>query len=460
MMWQVKAGRISLDATVQKFPFQLIESKAYAVRTGDVTSHVTPENVSRRWMTGLATAQKTLDVTTQKGVRSIPNPATKRFRTQMTHLRYPRMGGMFYADIMEPKVLSLESHRYAHVIGNGRGFTKVYPMERKNESIYALDDFVKKVGIPETLLCDNDPTMEGWKEWKKRIRRYSIDPKYTEPYSPFQNKAELDIRELKRMIRRFQDKTKSPRRLWDYLANLCARLRSFMAGSHPDLNGRSAFEQVHGWTPDISLYVMHGWYDVVAFLDNDNERKLACWLGPAEDYGGGDAVFLLPKSAKPLVRSTVWSLTPEEKVDKCGEIEELLNSINSKIGNDRSNEEVFAEIGDNVLPQVDLFQDDVDDDAAPQLRADADEYTPEAFDRYLNAQIVTDRGGETLRGTVKSRKRDSDGKPIGSSNPNPILDTREYLVCFEDGTEDTYTANLIAECIYSQVDDQGRHLCC
>ncbi|KAI2497125.1 Reverse transcriptase (RNA-dependent DNA polymerase) [Fragilaria crotonensis] len=63
-----------------------------------------------------------------------------------------------------------------------------------------------------------------------------------------------------------------------------------------------------------------------------------------------------------------------------------------------------------------------------------------------------------LRGTVKSRKRDSDGKPIGSSNPNPILDTREYIVCFEDGTEDTYMANLIAECIYSQIDENGRQL--
>ncbi len=63
-----------------------------------------------------------------------------------------------------------------------------------------------------------------------------------------------------------------------------------------------------------------------------------------------------------------------------------------------------------------------------------------------------------LRGTVTSRKRDTDGKPIGSSNPNPILDSREYLVCFEDGTEDTYTANLIAECIYSQIDDKGRQL--
>jgi hypothetical protein len=91
---------------------------------------------------------------------------------------------MLYADIMEPKVLSLESQRYTHVIGNGRGFAKVYPMERKNESIHALDDFVKKVGIPETLLCDNDTTMEGWREWKKRIRKYSIDPIIRNPTCP------------------------------------------------------------------------------------------------------------------------------------------------------------------------------------------------------------------------------------------------------------------------------------
>ncbi|KAI2492429.1 hypothetical protein MHU86_22109 [Fragilaria crotonensis] len=268
-----------------------------AIRTGDVTSDVTPENVARRWMVGLETAKNSLKVTTQQGIRSIPNPATRRFKTQMAHLRYPRLRGMFYADIMEPKIKSIDSQRYAHIIGNGRGYTKAYPMERKNESIYALDDFVKKVGIP-VLLCDNDATMEGWGEWKKRIRKYSIDPKYTEPYSPFQNKAELDIRELKRMIRRFQDKTRSPRRLWNYLVNLCARIRSFVAGhiriykdalpSNRSMGGHQIFR---------STLCMVG--TKLFHLDNDNERKLACWLGPAEDYGGGDAAFLLPKSAKP-----------------------------------------------------------------------------------------------------------------------------------------------------------------
>ena len=38
------------------------------------------------------------------------------------------------------------------------------------------------------------------------------------------------------------------------------------------------------------------------------------------------------------------------------------------------------------------------------------------------------------------------------------MDTPEYLVCSEDGTEKTYTANLIAECLNSLIDEQGRQL--
>ncbi|MFY8201679.1 MAG: hypothetical protein ACOVLE_13465, partial [Pirellula staleyi] len=338
-------------------------------------------------------------------------------------------------------------------------------MERKNESIHALDEFVKKIGVPETLICDNDTTMEGWSEWKKRIRKYNINPKYTEPYSPFQNKAELDIRELKRMIRRFQDKAKSPKRLWNYLAVLCAKIRSFTSGTNPDLNGRCAFEQVLGWTPDISIFVMHEWFKIVGYLDINKETKLACWLGPAEDYGGGDSAFLLPKSGRPIVRSTFWALTPNERVDKKEEMDALIESINNKIGDKKTDQDVIDEIGDGHFARIDIFGDlgddlNYEDDPVDEelRRSEADDYTPEAFDKYLTAEIVTDRGGEVLRGTVMSRKRDRDGVPIGKADANPILDTREYLVCFEDGTEETYTANLIAESLYSQIDDGGRRL--
>ena len=56
---------------------------------------------------------------------------------------------------------------------------------------------------------------------------------------------------------------------------------------------------------------------------------------------------------------------------------------------------------------------------------------------------------------VISRKRDADGKVIGKSNSNPILDTRIYQVKFPDGAVAEYSANIIAENILSQVDSDG-----
>ena len=65
------------------------------------------------------------------------------------------------------------------------------------------------------------------------------------------------------------------------------------------------------------------------------------------------------------------------------------------------------------------------------------------------------RGEEVLRARVVGRKRDHDGNPVGRRNENPILDTREYTVEFEDGSTDSYAANVIAENMFSQVDEHG-----
>ena len=49
-----------------------------------------------------------------------------------------------------------------------------------------------------------------------------------------------------------------------------------------------------------------------------------------------------------------------------------------------------------------------------------------------------------------------DGTKKGQAHPNPMFDTRAYLVEFKDGSVAEYTANVIAENIYSQVDSEGR----
>ena len=76
-------------------------------------------------------------------------------------------------------------------------------------------------------------------------------------------------------------------------------------------------------------------------------------------------------------------------------------------------------------------------------------------------ELALPRDGQEDRkfACVKKKLRDSEGKPIGTANDNPILDTRMFDVEFEDGYTDSLAANLIAENLFAQVDSEGnRHL--
>ena len=59
------------------------------------------------------------------------------------------------------------------------------------------------------------------------------------------------------------------------------------------------------------------------------------------------------------------------------------------------------------------------------------------------------------RGTVVKRSQGLDGRAIDTSHTNPLFDTCEYEIEFTDGTRDKYAANLIAENIYTHMDDEG-----
>ena len=69
------------------------------------------------------------------------------------------------------------------------------------------------------------------------------------------------------------------------------------------------------------------------------------------------------------------------------------------------------------------------------------------------------RGGNEARGRMTARARDSDRNPMGLANPNPILDSCQYIVEFEDGMEAALTANAIAQSMYAQCDpDSNQYL--
>jgi hypothetical protein len=148
-------------------------------------------------------------------------------------------------------------------------------------------------------------------------------------------------------------------------------------------------------------------------------------------------------------------------------IAELDECIQRKLG-DKVKDKDIDPLLTSLEPDVaddDPFEDAADLnnlDIVPMEPIDAntipDEHrSPEAFDEYISASILLPQGGEQKKATVMRRRINPEtGFPVGVHNSNPILDTREYEVQFPDGSTDTFTANLIAENLYAQVDDEGR----
>jgi hypothetical protein len=54
----------------------------------------------------------------------------------------------------------------------------------------------------------------------------------------------------------------------------------------------------------------------------------------------------------------------------------------------------------------------------------ADKLDHEAFDEYLDAQVVLPYKDIATTGTIIARKKDRNGNVVGKLHPNPVLDTR------------------------------------
>ena len=96
-------------------------------------------------------------------------------------------------------------------------------MRAKSEPPDALMDFIHENGVPAWLVVDNAPE-QNHARWNKIQREFHIRQTNTEPYSPWQNRAEGEIRELKKMIKRLALRCNSPKRLWCFAGELAAAI--------------------------------------------------------------------------------------------------------------------------------------------------------------------------------------------------------------------------------------------
>ena len=79
-------------------------------------------------------------------------------------------------------------------------------------------------------------------------------------------------------------------------------------------------------------------------------------------------------------------------------------------------------------------------------------------DLYLNSSIVLPQGKNMARGKVVFWKQDVNGNPIGRKNANPIPNSRQYEVEFDNNEVMELTANFIAERMCAQCDKNGNDM--
>ncbi len=239
------------------------------VATGIKKPKVSKEQLAQRWGIGLSAAENTIKVTTQMGIRNLTGHIDRRLKTKQAHSRYPYLSGRhgrFYTDTFFASVPTIRSCTCAQLYTNDIGFIKVYPMQSKAEAYDSLNTFIHEIGIPHELHSDNaKELMED--RFKQICCDYGIKTTYSEPHSPWQNRAEAGIRELKRHVHRKMKARNVPLRLWDFCCKWTCAIRACTASNSFALEGRSPWEVVMGNTPDISSLSEFNFYEPVWYYE-------------------------------------------------------------------------------------------------------------------------------------------------------------------------------------------------
>ena len=103
--------------------------------------------------------------------------------------------------------------------------------------------------------------------FRRNAKEMGVHIKQTEPHSPWQNAAELAIRELKKGAGCKAARAKSPKKLWDHALELESYIYSNTATAHPELDGQVPEMIMSGQTADISPFAALGWYQWIKYYD-------------------------------------------------------------------------------------------------------------------------------------------------------------------------------------------------
>jgi hypothetical protein len=158
----------------------------------------------------------------------------------------------------------------------------------KSQAGYALQELIQYVGIPHHIHTDGAKEMTMG-NWKQICQEAGIKMSQTENDSPWQNRTEVDIHELKRHVQSLMSQSRTPHKLWDFCCQYVVDLHNRLARPLPQLQGRTPFELITVNTPNISQFLEFTWYQPIWYYEPivfpNQEGSMARWIGIAHRVG-------------------------------------------------------------------------------------------------------------------------------------------------------------------------------
>eukprot|EP00957_Ditylum_brightwellii_P019321 1458209-Ditylum_brightwellii.AAC.1 len=176
---------------------------------------------------------------------------------------------------------------------------------------------------------------------------------------------------------------------------------------------------------------------------------LGRWLGISHQVGSFMCYWILTEAGKVIARTSNQHVARDNylDIDIKKWIDEFNEVVNTMLRDDNFQNKEFlqfyldnkledAAYGDGSNTPDDTEYGDMAKDVSCPEQDDMDDNT---YDKYIGAEIeVEGLDGECKRGMVKNRKKGPDGCGLGRVHRNPLFDTWEYKIVYEDGTTDCY----------------------
>ena len=431
---------------------------------------VTPDFIKKIWSVSSDEASDILKANTQLNRQSNEGFLSRQFTTNDRMLRYRRINSYFFTDTMFVTKAAKSTRNYTmlQVFVSDKGFVAVYPLEKKSDFHDCLQVFCKEVGVPISLVVD--PSGE---QTSKAVRRFCNQVGTTlrvlEEHTQWANRAELYIGLLKESIRKDMRKSHCPMVLWDYCAQRRALIHNLTPRNLFQLEKTTPYQMQFGIQGDISNLCQFDWYDWCYYREEGNnifpkqKELLGKVLGPSKNEGNEMALNILNYKGNVVPRRSVRRLTQVE-----------LDSESEKLKRSQFVENITSILGDSLsLPPSTVKPESSDplefdsresDDAEPIGWLDGDPVDPSdskavfehsLTDVLVGAEVLLPQGENLQSARVKGRHTDENGNVTGQYDTNPLLNSLIYDVEFPDGTVREYAANVIAENMYSALDENG-----